>query len=260
MWLRSRRLDGAELEYPHPRLRIAEQLDLEPPPRGPDDAGSLRGRGGIVLATLIGLIWVAIAAGTVIAVMARDDDDNRVAARGVVLDVPSDHVPGAAGILMRCARAVDDRDDKLPVEPRLFGPRAAVITSDTTDGRTAAFIVGTNPRYYAQCNLSADGSNDWMREYDAAAAPVGGQDTVYVGAGTFTYFDRFPADVARVRLGLYGGGSVDAPAVNGFVVFASKAGFPVRITLLGGSGQVLAEGSWARLPATYDSVLPRRTP
>jgi hypothetical protein len=53
-----------------------------------------------------------------------------------------------------------------------------------------------------------------------------------------------------------GGGVVEAPAVQGFVVFANSAGSPDRVTLLDESGGVLAEAGWADLPVDYDSLLP----
>ena len=215
-----------------------------------------RSRRAVVAVSVSVAAIVVLAAVGAVAVAGVLDDDSDAAGPGVALRVPTKQVPGSAGILERCASAEDDRDEDLGAEPRLFGPHAEVLTADSNDGGTAAFILGNHRQYYAECNLSADGSDDWIHEYDVGAAPGGGQNTLYMGRHTFTYFDRFPADVARVRLSLYGGGVVEAPAVQGFVVFANSAGSPDRVSLLDESGEVLAEAAWADLPASYDSLLP----
>ena len=178
----------------------------------------------------------------------------------VAVQAPAETVPGADHILARCADAFDDRDEELPTEPRLFGPRAVVITADVSGAGTAAFILGSDRRFYAECNLAPGGGNDWIHEYSVGAAPAGGQNTLYLGRDGFTYRDRFPAEVARVRLDLYGGQTLSAPAVEGFVAFnpahAGTSDGPERITLFDQNGTVLARANWGELPPRYDSLLP----
>lgn len=205
--------------------------------------------------TLVSLACLAVAGCVAVMgglVMPSDPGSQVIAAA----EIRQTQVPGANKILADCAKAEDLRDEEMRREPALFGPRAAVITADVSKQGTAAFILGSNPRYYAECHLQPQaGPGSWLHEYRVSARPGGGQNTLYLGRRSFTYTDRFPPEVAKVRLGLYGGGSVSASTVDGFVAF-KRAGDPSRITLLDSDGNVLAEGEWETLPAAYDSLLP----
>jgi hypothetical protein len=165
---------------------------------------------------------------------------------------------GADKILAGCAgtRVEDLRDEEVRTEPGLFGTRAAVITADVSEQGTAAFILGDDPRFYAECHLEpGGGAGSWLHEYRVSDPPGGGQNTIYLGRRSFAYTDRFPPEVAKVRLDLYGGGATTATAVDGFVAFM-RAGDPSHITLFDKDGNVLAKAGWASLPGEYDSLLP----
>jgi hypothetical protein len=207
-----------------------------------------------VLTVAAAVTVVVAAAGAAAAMLPRLLDPHQAP---VAVQSPAETVPGSARILTRCAAAFDDRDEELSTEPRLFGPRAKVITADVSKAGTAAFILGSNRQFYAECNLSPHGGDDWIHEYNVDAAPAGGQNTVY-GISTFTYRDRFPADVATVRIDLYGDGTVSAPTAEGFVALArsTHGQGPRHVTLLDNTGQVLASAPWGQLPAAYDSLLP----
>jgi hypothetical protein len=203
------------------------------------------------LASLAGLA-VAGCVAVVGGLMVPSDADSQVIAAA---EIRQTQMPVAGKILADCAKAEDLRDEELRTEPRLFGPRAAVITADVTRYGTAAFILGNDRRFYAECHLEpGGGAGSWLHEYRVSAPSGGGQNTLYLGRGHFAYTDRFPPEVAKVRLDLYGGGAVSASTVDGFVAF-KRAGDPSRITLLDIDGNVLADGEWETLPPEYDSLL-----
>ena len=206
-----------------------------------------------ILAGVAGATLVGAAAGTGLLILPADPGVQVIPAG----QIAGNQVPGADRILAACSRAFDDADEEMTRDPKLFGPRAKVITADVSRQGTAAFILGSERKYYAECNLGTGPGQRWIHEYRADEPPGGGQNTLY-GGGSFTYRDRFPADVARVRLDLYGGGFVTAPAVEGFVAFNrdTDSDGPSHITLYDSRGRVLADAGWGELPPAYDSLLP----
>lgn len=208
-------------------------------------------RAGVALA---GVAVAGCLAATSMLIIPADPSTQIVAAA----QIRAATIPHADRILAQCARVEDLRDEEMPTEPQLFGPHAAVITADVSPLGTAAFILGSNRRFYAECNLEPRGeAGSFLHEYSVSAPPGGGQNTLW-GGRNFTYRDRFPAEVAKVRLDLYGGGSVSAETVEGFVAFkrATHSAGPSRITLYDRSGKILAAADWGELPPEYDSLLP----
>ena len=169
---------------------------------------------------------------------------------------PAVQPPGSAKILASCPTSFTFPHGS--PQRVVMGARARVITADVSPSGTSAFILSSDRQYYLECNLSARGRPAFSRLYDVLAAPTGHGFVFNEGRaldqsdqrrrGWFSYCDRFPAEVAKVRLDFDGGGHVFAPAVDGFVAFnrwrPRGSSLPTHITLYDKHGNVLASSEW----------------
>ena len=172
--------------------------------------------------------------------------------------------PGDAAILERCTHTEDGA-----LDPQTFGAGSRVLTSATgADGDVSAVVLSADGQSWGSCQLLG-GSNT---EFSGTAAtyavepPQQGAietNSMSLGRGSFSYVDRFPADVARVELAFPHGPTLSADTVDGFVVFEEHVTTDQLpdITLYGAGGEVLADESTApgdaSLPVAYRSLVPR---
>lgn len=131
---------------------------------------------------------------------------------------------GAGGALEQCLAL---GADALPAAH--WGAGSRVLTSAAAGGQTRAVLVSADEQQWADCHLlSPAGDQGLVLTYPMAVGPLDGHSEFSYsssrqGRTSLSMAERFPANVAEVRLAFASGKTFTAEAVDGFVVFEIAA-------------------------------------
>ena len=156
--------------------------------------------------------------------------------------------------------------DALPAEH--WGDGSKVLTSASDGEQTRAAIVSADGTQWADCHLLTPAADQGiLQTYPMEPAKQGSDEYQYSGRFeapvSFSMLERFPENVAEVRLVFGSGTEVTAEAVDGFVAFQFEGDAPETLekllqydgdgNLVGGPG--VAAGD-AELPVDQRSLVP----
>jgi hypothetical protein len=238
-------------------LREAMQglVEQQPPMQEASADDLRRGRRSVTRrrwgAGLAGVACAGIAAVTVTSYDNAPPDDASVIAA----------TPDEQSVLERCQAL------GAPVLDGRWGDGDTVVTWDTAAGQVDAIVLSADRSRWASCWLENQQGNGLFEVYAMDGARVPHSEFSYnadLEVGTFTMVERFPSDVASLRLTFDGGETRTVPAVDGFVV-ASFDDLPpganldaVRLYDVDGVRLAGPEdvGGDASLPPAYRSLTP----
>ena len=250
--------------------RLATLVDDQPPMRqgSGDDlrAGRsrLRRRRGTVVVGAAGLAVAAV----VVAAQAPWVHGGTV---GRTLPAPVASAPSdpAAAVIDRCTRT-----DNGALDRTTFGAGSRILTMETSSaGDVNAVILSSDGRTWGSCWLSGRSTTEFNGYASAYPMTLGRSHGLVTetngmsfGRGQFWYVDRFPPDVAAVRVRTEGK-VLEARAVDGFVAFmrdvpglTSDSAPTFEVTLYDADGTELAGKATARgddtLPPAYRTWVP----